>query len=65
MNIEIISDFGEGYNVGQVVPSNELIDSFCECTDDESLIDFIRNSKEEKAIAFISDAWGIEYKILE
>lgn len=65
--IKIIHDMdGEnGYPVGTILTSQELIEDYTDClneVEDADTIHFLQSSKTEITIDFIADLWGLEYE---
>lgn len=60
--IKIISDDGNVYKKDEVVDVSDLILSYCDCTNDKSLKDWLWRVPIPTAVKFIADAWGIEYE---
>lgn len=65
--IKILSDAdgGYGYPVGVILPTKELIDDYINClneVEDADTISFLKDSKEEIAVDFIADLWGLDYE---
>lgn len=59
--IRIKSDDGAVYEKGSVIEVADFIESYCECTNDKSLIDWLYRVPIPSAVDFIAKAWGIEY----
>lgn len=62
--IKIIRDNGNVYEAGLIISVGKLMEDYCECTDDQGLIDFLWRIPIPSAIAFIAEAWGIEYEFV-
>ena len=62
--IKINSDNGNVYEIGSIVNIMDFIDSFCGCTNDESLVAYIYRIPIPSAVDFIADAWGIDYEFV-
>ena len=63
-NIRIKSDRDGVYQPGEVVGIEKIIESYCECTNDKSLVNWIHNIPITSAIDFIAGAWGLEYEFV-
>lgn len=62
--IKILSDNGNVYEEGQIISVGQLIDDYSNCTNDKGLIDYLWRIPIPSAIAFIAEAWGIEYEFV-
>lgn len=62
--IKILRDTGNVYEEGKIISVGQLIDDYSECTDDQGLIDYLWRIPIPSAIAFIAEAWGIEYEFV-
>lgn len=62
--IKIISDDGNVYKKDEVVDVSDLIRSYCDCTNDNDLKDWLWKIPIPDAVDFITNAWGIEYKYI-
>lgn len=63
-SIRIKSDRDGVYQPGEVVDVKDIIESYCECATDKSLVDWINNTPIPTAISFIAVAWGLEYEFV-
>ena len=62
--IKILSDDGNVYKNDEVVDVADLIRSYCDCTNDNDLKDWLWKIPIQSAVDFITKAWGIEYKYI-
>lgn len=59
------TDGAYGYPVGVILPTKELIEDYINClneVEDADTIIFLKDSKEEIAVDFIADLWGLDYE---
>jgi len=63
-NVRILNDNGGVYEQGSIVDVGQLITDYCDCTDDQGIIDYLWRIPIPSAIDFIAEAWGIEYEFV-
>lgn len=63
-SIRIKSDRDGVYQPGEVVGVERVIESYCECATNKSLINWIYSIPIPSAIDFIAGAWGLEYEFV-
>lgn len=63
--IEFIEDSGWVYKPGQQKDATEFIEDYCECNPPEldDVSEWLRSIPISEAVAFIAEAWGIQYKL--
>ena len=64
MKVKILLDHENIYEKDSVIDAKDLIDSYSFCTNDQELIDFIDHQPIEKAVAFIAEAWSLDYELI-
>lgn len=57
-----LTDIDKWYFV--IISVEQLINDYCECTDDQDLVAFLWRIPIPSAIDFIADAWGIQYEFV-
>lgn len=62
--IKITHDDNNVYAIGQVMEIKKLIEDFCDCSNDESLNDWLYAIPIPSAMKFIADAWGLDYEFV-
>lgn len=62
--IKILSDRDGVYEKESVHDVMDVISSYCKCSTDKSIVHYIQNIPIPSAIAFIAEAWGLEYKFV-
>ena len=60
--IKIIHDPDGVYEDGSVHDIKDIIISYCECCSDKSLADYLYRIPIPSAMAFICNAWSLEYE---
>jgi hypothetical protein len=60
--IKIIHDPEGVYKDCSIQDIKDMITSYCDCCNDKSLIDYLYRIPIPSAIAFLWDAWAIEYE---
>ena len=62
--IKIIHDLDGVYEDGSVHDIKEIIRDYCDCCTDESLMDYLYRIPIPSAMAFICNAWSLEYEFV-
>jgi hypothetical protein len=62
--IKITYDRDGVYDKDSVHEVMDVIESYCSCATDKSLVDYIERIPIPSAIAFIADAWGLNYEFV-
>ena len=60
--IKILHDPDGVYEDGSVHDIKEIIRDYCDCCTDESLMDYLYRISIPSAMAFICNAWSLEYE---
>ena len=62
--IKILHDPEGVYTADSVYDADEILEDYCDCCTDKSLIDYLYRIPDESAINFICNAWLIDYEFV-